>query len=187
MISLFRLNCRSFCILQQQYYSYCYFRRTSTVIAFQPTRERISQRASEGLGSNFYQFSSSLYETMLTHRLSAATAKKPCDLFYSPSRFENLSLTSSQISSETHSKLPLTSSATNGIIFGVEKVPFVDSVTPPLVRASFLLRDSSNSADSVNNGFDVSFSIKSFRFNHFIEIPDLFVDFMVQIFTWVLS
>ncbi|VUZ44567.1 unnamed protein product, partial [Hymenolepis diminuta] len=154
MISLFRLNCRSFCILQQQYYSYCYFRRTPTVIAFQPTREHISQRVSEGLGSNFYQLSSSLYETMLTHRLSAATAKKPCDFFYSPSRFENLGLTSSQISSETHSKLPLTSSNTNGIIFDVETVPFVDSVTPPLVRASFLLRDSSNSADSITNGFD---------------------------------
>ncbi|KAM3182948.1 hypothetical protein ACTXT7_011318 [Hymenolepis weldensis] len=94
---------KTVCNDPQQYYSYCYFRPTATVTAFQPTRERINQRVSEDLE--------------MKH-------------------------------------IPLTSSTTNGIIFGVERVPFVDSVTPPLVRASFLLRDSSNSADSVNNGFD---------------------------------
>lgn len=149
MISLFRLNCRSFCVLHQHYY-YCYF-RSNLVIAFQPSRERLQRVGNLG---NFCQIVPSFHApgTMLTHWLSAATAKKkPADLLYSP-RFEHLNFVP-QSPSHLHSQLPL--KPTNGVLLGVEAFP-VSSVSLPLVRASFLLRDSSNPAASVNADFGVS-------------------------------
>lgn len=150
MISLFRLNCR-FCILHQRYY-FCHFRQNTVVIAFQPSRER---GESSRLLDFYHPFHAS--NVMLTHRLSAATAKKPpSELLYTlSSKLDNFSLfpqTSMSIASSQ------TSSAGGndcleqsvGVFFDIEAVP-ISSVSPPLVRASFLLRDTMNANFNVSD------------------------------------
>ncbi|CDS37799.1 ankyrin domain repeat containing protein [Echinococcus multilocularis] len=123
----------------------CHFRQNNVVIAFQPSRE-------QGGSAKLLDFHHPLHArgAMLTHRLSAATAKKPpSELLYPlSSKLDHLSLF-------PQASLTMTTSQSNsgggndclqqnvGVLFGIEAVP-VSSVSPPLVRASFILRDTIN-------------------------------------------